>query len=335
MRVLITGGTGTISRAVVARVLGDGHDLSVLNRGNRESMPEGVEHLVGDVGDADSLRGALGNREFDAVVQFVAFTPDQVARDLDVLGGRIRQYVLISSASTYAKPLPHHVVTEDTPQANPFSAYARDKIACEDVLRGSASGVPWTIVRPSHTYGERAIPVNLHFGAPWAVIQRMLDGKPVLVHGDGESLWTLTWNADFAVGLAGLLGHPDALGRAVHITSDESLTWNAILRTIGDVAGVTPELTHVSTDMLVATRPELEAGLTGDKAHTVVFDNTLIKRLVPAFDATTTWRQGVERAWTWLADHPDARRPDPAFDAFCDDIVARVRAWGTQTPPTP
>ncbi|WP_232549419.1 SDR family oxidoreductase [Propioniciclava soli] len=327
MRVLITGGTGTISRAVVARVLADGHDVAVLNRGNREPLPEGVDHLVGDVSDEAAYRAALGSREFDAVVQFVAFAPDQVERDLRVLDGRAGQYVLISSASTYTKPLPHHVITEDTPQANPYSQYARDKIACEDVLRGQDGGVRWTIVRPSHTYGERSLPVNLHFGSPWAVVQRMLDHKPVIVHGDGESLWTLTWNADFAVGLAGLLGHPDALGRAVHITSDESLTWNAVLRTIGEVAGAEPEFTHVSTPMLTALRPELEAGLTGDKASTVVFDNTLVKSLVPAFRADTSWRQGVERAWAWLAEHPDARRPDPEFDAFCDDVVRRVRAW--------
>lgn len=327
MRVLITGGTGTISRAVVARALAEGHDVAVLNRGNREPLPDGVEHLVADAHDDASLLAALGEREFDAFVQFVAFTADHVERDLRLLAGRVGQYVLISSASTYAKPLPHHVITEDTGQANPHSAYARHKIACEDVLRRSDAGFDWTIVRPSHTYGERMIPVNLHMGKPWAITQRILDGRPVLMHGDGESLWTFTWNDDFAVGLVGLLGHPEALGRAVHITSDESLTWNRAFRTIGEVVGREPELVHVSSAMLAARRPELEEALLGDKAHTVVFDNSLIKRLVPDFDATTTWRAGVERAWAWLQQHPDARVGDPALDAFVDDVVARVRAW--------
>lgn len=328
MRVLITGGTGTISRAVVAQAQADGHDVSVLNRGLREPLPDGVEHLVADIRDEDALRGALGAREFDAVVQFLAFTPDHVERDLRVLAGRVGQYVLISSASTYAKPLPHHVITEDTPQSNPFSAYARAKIACEEVLRAADTDVPWTIVRPSHTYGERTIPVNIHFGKPWAVIERMLDGRPVVMHGDGESLWTFTWNQDFAVGLAGLLGHREALSRAVHITSDESITWNRAFRTIGETIGVEPRFLHVATDMLATLRPELEATLTGDKAHTVVFDNTLIKRLVPAFEAPTTWAEGVARSWDWLQAHAEGRQPDPEFDAFCDDVEARVRAWG-------
>ncbi|MBB1494220.1 SDR family oxidoreductase [Propioniciclava sp. MC1595] len=328
MRVLLTGGTGTISRAVVARVLAEGHSLSVLNRGNREPLPEGTEHLVGDVRDEASLRDALGGREFDAVVQFLAFDGEDVERDLRVLAGRVGQYVLVSSCSTYLKPLPHHVVTEDSPQGNPYSAYARDKIAGEEALRASAGDLPWTIVRPSHTYGERTIPTNFHFGNPWAAWQRVLDGKPVIVHGDGESLWTFTWNEDFAVGLVGLLGNEGALGRAVHITSDESITWNRAFRTVAGVIGAgEPDLVHVPSATLGALREDLEAALLGDKAATIVFDNTLVKSLVPAFDARTTWAEGVARAWEWMQAHPDSRRPDPAYDAFCDDVIARVRAW--------
>lgn len=328
MRILITGGTGTISRAVVARALAEGHAVTVLNRGNREPLPAGVEHLVADAHDEAALVAALDGRTFDAAVQFVAFTPDQVERDLRVLRGRVGQYVFISSASTYAKPVVDHVITEDTPLSNPFSQYARDKIACEQVLRDSDGTLPWTIVHPSHTYGERGVPVNLHFGTPWAVLQRIRDGKPVIVHGDGESLWTFTWNEDFAVGLVGLLGHPDALGRAVHITSDESLTWNQAFATIGAALGVAPTLLHVSTPMLVALRPDLEAPLTGDKSNTVVFDNALVKALVPQFDASTTFAEGVRRAVAWLEAHPQERRTDPAFDAFCDGVVAKVAAWG-------
>ena len=328
MRILITGGTGTISRAVVARAVAEGHAVSVLNRGNREALPAGVEHLVADAHDEAALAAALGERTFDAMVQFVAFTPDQVERDLRVLRGRVGQYVFISSASTYAKPVVDHVITEDTPLSNPFSQYARDKIACEQALRDSDGALPWTIVRPSHTYGQRGVPVNLHFGTPWAVLQRIRDGKPVIVQGDGESLWTFTWNEDFAVGLVGLLGHPDAVGRAVHITSDESITWNQAFATIGAALGVAPALLHVSTPMLVALRADLEAPLTGDKSNTVVFDNALVKSLVPQFDAATTFAEGVRRAVAWLEAHPQERRTDPAFDAFCDDVVARVAAWG-------
>lgn len=328
MRVLLTGGTGTISRAVVSRVLAEGHELTVLNRGNREPLPAGVEHLVGDVRDEASLRSVLGDREFDSVVQFLAFTAEDVGRDLRVFAGRVGQYTLISSCSTYLKPLPHHVVTESSPQGNPYSQYARDKIACEDALLGVQSKVPWTIVRPSHTYGERTIPTNFHFGNPWAVWQRVLDGKPVIVHGDGESLWTFTWNEDFAVGLVGLLGNPGALGRAVHITSDESITWNRAFRTVASTVGVEdPELVHVPSDTLGALRDDIRAGLLGDKASTIVFDNTLVKSLVPAFDARVTWADGVARAWEWMQAHPDSRRPDAPFDAFCDDVIARVRAW--------
>ena len=328
MRGLLTGGTGTISRAVVSRVLAQGHHLTVVNRGNREPLPDGVEHLVADVRDETSLREALGDREFDAVVQFLAFTPADVERDLGVFGGRVGQYTLISSCSTYLKPLPHHVVTEESPQGNPYSRYARDKIACEAVLRSSDADVPWTIVRPSHTYGERTIPPNFHFGNPWAAWQRALDGKPVVVHGDGESLWTFTWNEDFAVGLVGLLGNEGALGRAVHITSDESITWNRAFRTVAGVIGAgEPELVHVPSDTLGALREDLAAALLGDKASTIVFDNTLVKSLVPEFDARVTWADGVARAWEWMQAHPGSRRPDPAYDAFCDDVIAQVRGW--------
>ena len=328
MRVLLIGGTGRLSAAVARRTIAVGHELTAMVRSSGAALPAGTEVIQGDVNDEAGVAERLGDREFDVVVESVAYQTDQVERDLRLFGGRCGQYVFISSASTYAKPVVDHVITEDTPLSNPFSQYARDKIACEQVLRDSDGTLPWTIVRPSHTYGERGVPVNLHFGTPWAVLQRIRDGKPVIVHGDGESLWTFTWNEDFAVGLVGLLGHPDALGRAVHITSDESLTWNQAFATIGAALGVAPTLLHVSTPMLVALRPDLEAPLTGDKSNTVVFDNALVKALVPQFDASTTFAEGVRRAVAWLEAHPQERRTDPAFDAFCDGVVAKVAAWG-------
>jgi len=272
---------------------------------------------------------ALDGLSFDVVVQSVAFQPAQVERDLRLFAGRCGQYVFVSSASAYAKPLPHHVVTEATPLGNPVWEYSRAPQAGEERLRdASASGVPVTIVRPSHTYSERSIPVNMHGGrGSWVVLRRLLEGRPVVVHGDGESLWTFTWADDLAVGFVGLFGHPDALGRAVHITSDESLTWNRAFATIADVLGVTAELVHVSSDMLVALRPDLEGPLLGDKAASIVFDNTLVKTLVPGFACPTTWAEGVARGWAYLQDHPEARVDDPEFDAFCDRVVAHAGAW--------
>ncbi|WP_300079892.1 SDR family oxidoreductase [Propioniciclava sp.] len=326
MRILITGGSGTISTAVVERALAEGHEVSVLNRGTRGAPPAGVEHLVGDAKDASALRGLVEGREWDAVVQFLAFTPDDVERDLHSFVGHAGQYVLISSATVYERPSRSVVITEETPLGNPFSAYASAKIACEDALRAS-SGVPWTIVRPTQTYDERRLPVAIHTGRPGAVLQRMLAGKPVLVHGDGESLWTSTWNADFAVGLVGLLGNPDAYGRAVHITAEESLTWNQMYATLGEVAGVTPDLLHVSTDMLIDVRAELEGALLGDKATSVLFDTSLVRSLVPAYAPATSFRQGVERCWAFLQAHPELLEPDAALDALHDDVAARRAAW--------
>lgn len=328
MRVLLTGGTGTISRAVVSRVLAEGHQLSVLNRGNREPLPAGVEHLVGDAHDEASLTEALGAREFDAVVQFVAFTPDQVERDLRIFSGRAGHYVFVSSASVYAKPVRRPLITDDGPVGNPFWEYAREKIACEDAVRGGSGDMPWTIVRPSHTYGERQVPLNIHGGkGTWVVLRRILEGRPVVVHGDGESLWTFTWNEDFAVGLVGLLGNTAAFRLPVHITADESLTWNEAFRTIGETLGREPDLVHVSTEMLAVLRPALRGTLLGDKANSVIFDNTRIRSLVPAFDARTTYAEGVARAWAWIQAHEEGRPEDPDFDAWCDRVVARVRDW--------
>lgn len=320
MRILVTGGTGTISAAVVSHALAEGHDVTVLNRGLRGPAPGGVEHLVGDAGDEAVLRAMVAGREWDAVVQFLAFVPGDVERDLRVFAGRVGQYVLISSATVYQRPSRRVFLTEEAPLGNAHSAYARNKIACEEALRTS-TGVPWTIVRPTQTYDERRLPVAVHTGRPGAVLQRMLAGKPVLVHGDGESVWTVTWSADFAVGLVGLLGNVDAHGRAVHITADEPLTWNQMYATIGDVIGVQPHLLHVSSDMLVALRPELEASLLGDKATSVVFDTTLVHTLVPGYRPATVFGDGVARCWAYAREHPGMLEPDAALDALHDDVM--------------
>ncbi len=335
MNILLIGGTGTISAAVLRRSLALGHSVSILNRGLRRStvpIPAAAEILQGDINDEDAVRALLGDRRWDVVCQFVAYTPDQVERDVRLFAGRCGQYVFISSASAYRKPLLDPVITESTPLGNPFWQYSRDKQACEELLQKvhRDRAFPITIVRPSHTYSERSIPTPLHgHSGSWQVMARMQAGKPVIVHGDGESLWTFTWAADFAVGFTGLLGNPRAIGEAYHITSDERLSWNQALAAIGSALGVKPILCHVSSDMLIRLRPDLEGPLLGDKAVSVHFDNTKIKRAVPAFRADMRFDQGVRLCWRHISTHPELRPADPEFDAWCDRVVAAVERFGS------
>ncbi len=326
-KALLIGGTGTISIAVT-RLLAENKDweLTVLNRGiHGPALPEGVRLLQADIREEEAVREKIKGLRFDAVADFIAYKPEDVRRDLRLFAERTDQYIFISSASAYQKPPADYLIAESTPLINPYWKYSQNKIACEELLRAEyrANGFPVTIVRPSHTYGDKAIPVALH-GArgSWQVIERMRQGKPVLVPGDGNSLWTLTHNTDFAEGFAGLLGNPHAIGQAVHITSDESQTWNRIYRTIAQALGVQVRLLHVSTDFLVACNPELEGGLMGDKSNTVVFDNSKLKRLVPGYCAKVRFDEGVRRTLDYILAHPEWQQADPEFDKWCDDIVA-------------
>ncbi|MDI9471251.1 MAG: SDR family oxidoreductase [Bacillota bacterium] len=334
MNILLIGGTGTISAAVLRRATALGYNVSILNRGLRRPtvpIPAATEILHGDINDEAATRALLGDRRWDVVCQFIAYTPDQVERDIRLFGGRCDQYVFISSASAYRKPLLDPVITESTPLGNPYWQYSRDKQACEESLQRAHRdrSFPITIVRPSHTYSERSIPTPLHgrIGS-WQVMARMLAGKPVIVHGDGQSLWTFTWADDFAVGFVGLLGNPRAIGEAYHITSDERISWNQALLAIGAALGVAPVLCHVSSDMLIRLRPDLEGPLLGDKAVSVLFDNSKIKRAVPAFRADMRFDQGVRRCWSYIAAHPELQPADPEFDAWCDLVVAAVERFG-------
>jgi nucleoside-diphosphate-sugar epimerase len=326
--ILYIGGTGVISSACVARSVAQGHDVTVLNRGaSARPVPEGVRELVADVRDADAVRSALGDASFDVVAQFLAFTPDHVQADLDRFEGSVGQYVFISSASAYQKPPQRLPVTESTPLRNPFWQYSRDKIACEDLLVGAyrERGFPVTIVRPSHTYDHTLLPTLGH----WTDIARMRAGRPVVVHGDGTSLWTITHSDDFAVGFVGLLANPSAIGEAFTITGDHAPTWNQIYGWLADAAGVDDvRLVHVASETIAAFEPDLGPGLIGDKANSVVFDNAKVRSLVPAFHTTITFDEGARRILAHLDAHPELQRVDERLDRVFDRIVAHADAAG-------
>ena len=322
------GGTGTISSAITRQLAASGHDLWLLNRGHRkDEVPTGVRQIIADIDDTDEVLRQIGDAQFDAVCEFIGFLPSQVERDIRLFKGRTRQYVYISSASAYNKPAANHVITEGTTLANPYWEYSRNKIACEELLLKAyrEEGFPVTIVRPSHTYCERAVPVSVHgLKGSWQVLKRMQEGKPVIVHGDGSSLWTLTWNEDFARGFIGLLGNPKAIGEAFQIMSDEQLTWNQIYECVARALHVTPRLYHVSSDFLAATSPkawDFTGNLLGDKAVTVVFDCSKLKRVVPGFQAVTRFDEGVRRCVDHILAHPELQVEDPDFDAWCDRVI--------------
>jgi nucleoside-diphosphate-sugar epimerase len=316
--VLFIGGTGIISSACVEEALRNGKQVTVLNRGQSgtRAVPDGAEELTADARSREELRKALGKREFDTVAQFTAFTTDHVQGDLEVFEGKTGQYVFISSASAYQKPPSRLPVTESTPLRNPYWQYSRDKIAAEDLLVSAyrERAFPATIVRPSHTYDRTSIPTMGH----WTDIDRMLHGKPVVVHGDGTSLWTITHHTDFAVAFDGLLGRPEAIGDAFHITSDESPTWNQIYESLGRAAGVEPQLVHVASETIAAEVPRLGDGLLGDKSHSMVFDNSKVKAIVPWYQARIPFARGAEEILQWhLADESRQvvdRDLDDAFD---------------------
>lgn len=328
MKVLFIGGTGTISSAITRLVAQTpGWDLYLLNRGTRrDEVPAGVHNLIADINDEAAVCSALGDMKFDVVCDFIGFVPQQVERDIRLFRGRTRQYMYISSASAYQKPLSSPYITEGTPLSNPHWEYSRNKIACEELLMRHyrEEGFPVTIIRPSHTYCERGVPVALHgTKGSWQVLQRMLDGKPVIIPGDGTTLWTVTHNTDFAKAFVGLMGNAHAIGESFHITSDENLTWNQIHEQVAAALGVELKAYHVSSDFLAAVGSQFDAegNLIGDKANTVIFDNQKVKRAVPGFVATTRFDQGVRLVVNHLLAHPELQVLDPEFDAWCDRVI--------------
>jgi nucleoside-diphosphate-sugar epimerase len=327
MKVLFIGGTGVISSACSRLAVERGFQLTLLNRSQSvRPAPGGAEVLRGDVRDPDSVRRALGNRTYDSVVEWVAYTPAQIETDLGLFRGRTGQYIFISSASAYQTPPDKLPVTESTPLENPFWQYSRDKIACEERLWRAyrEDKVPITIVRPSHTYDATRLPVT----GRYTVIDRMRRGKKVIVHGDGTSVWTLTHHADFAKGFVGLLGNPRAIGEAVHITSDEWLTWNQIFGILASAFGTEAGIVHLPSDLIAAYDPDWGAGLLGDKSQSMIFDNSKIKQLVPDFACTIPFARGAAEIAAWFDAEASRRTVDEGFDRLCDRLLdAYAAAW--------
>lgn len=327
MNVLFIGGTGIISTAITKRLAAtDGVNLFLVNRGNRNSViPENVTVINADINDEDFVREQIKDLSFDAVCDFIAFVPEHLERDFRLFKGKTKQFMYISSASAYQKPLSNYRITEGTPLANPYWEYSRNKIACEDFLMKMyrENGFPVTIIRPSHTYDERSVPLGVHGKkGSWQIVKRMIEGKPVIVHGDGTSLWTMTHNSDFAKAFVGLVGNAHAIGEAFQITSDETLTWNQIYKAIADALGVELKPYYVSSDFLAAVSDyDLCGSLTGDKANSVVFDNSKLKRAVPDYIPTVRFDQGVKRTIDYVLAHKECQVEDPEFDAWCDKVI--------------
>lgn len=320
MKILFIGGTGVISSASSQLAVERGMELYLLNRGKtNRAIPEGARVLHADIRDAESVRKAIGSMTFDAVVDWIAFGPEHVETDLELFRNRTAQYVFISSASVYQKPPPILPVVESTPLSNPLWEYSRKKIACEKRLTRAyrEEGFPVTIVRPAHTYDRTMLPIR----GGYTAVERMRRGKKIFVHGDGTSVWTMTHHRDFAKGLVGLLGNSRAIGEAFHITSDELLTWNQIHEIIARAAGVTPEIVHVPSHWVAALDEEWGASLLGDKAHSMIFDNTKIRRAVPDFVATIPFSRGAAEIMAWYDEDPARRVVDEAIDQRIERIV--------------
>ncbi len=331
MKALFVGGTGTISSAIT-RLVSQSPDweLYLINRGNYSTeIPKNVHTIIADINKEAMVAEAIKGMQFDVVCDFIAFVPEQLERDYRLFKDKTRQFMFISSASAYQKPLSSPYITEGTPLSNPYWEYSRNKIACEELLMKwyRQEGFPITIVRPSHTYCERSLPVAIHGSkGSWQVLRRMIEGKPVIIPGDGTSLWHVTHNSDFAKAFFGLMNNKHAIGEAFHITGDEQLTWNQILEIIAAALGVKLKPYHISSDFLaeVGKQYDLEGGLIGDKANSVIFDNTKVKRAVPGYVATTRFDQGAYAAVKHILKHEELQTPDPEFDMWCDKVIAAV-----------
>jgi nucleoside-diphosphate-sugar epimerase len=328
MKILFIGGTGIISSACTELAVSRGHQLFVLNRSTSKkySLPKGATLLKGDIhADEAHLTSLLAGHRFDAVVDYIAFSPADIERDLRLFRGKTDQFIFISSASVYQKPVKNYLISEETPLENPYWEYSRNKIACEDLLMKEyrENGFPVTIIRPSHTYGYSQIPFGYTtWRDPWTSIDRMKRGKKVIVPGDGASLWVLTWNADFAKGLVGLLGNGKAAGEAFQITSDQVLSWDQIYLEAYQALGLSPNVIHIPSDFITHFDKEAVGSLIGDKSNAVVFDNSKIKRFVPDFNCEVDWADGLRKSLAWFEAHPEFQTVDKEWDALSDRIIA-------------
>ena len=325
MKALFIGGTGVISTSISKRLISLGWDLTLLNRGSRSGEIKGAKEIKADINDEAAVKELLEGQRFDVVADFICFVPAQAERDVRLFSGITKQFIFISSASAYQKPLSCPVITESTPLSNPYWQYSRDKIACEDVFMNAyrKDGFPITVVRPSHTFSIRSLPVSLHGSkGAWQVLKRMREGKKVLVPGDGNSLWAVMASDDFALAFTGLMGSIHAIGEAVQITGEELLTWNQIMGVIADALGVEYRPCHVPTELLMAYgRQDFRGAMLGDKSNTVIFDNSKLHRLVPGFRAQKRFDQSGPESVQYFLDHPELQKEDPEFDAFCDKVV--------------
>ena len=329
MKVLFIGGTGTISMAITKLLAERGDEVYLLNRGNRNnSLPENVKIIKCDISDEDGAAKLLDGMSFDCVGEFIGFVPSQLERDYRLFKDKTKQFIYISSASAYQKPPKGYVITEDTPLENPYWEYSRNKKACEDYLmeRYKQDGFPVTIVRPSHTYDERSIPLGVHGnGGSWQVVKRIMEGRQVIIHGDGSSLWTITHNSDFAKGFIGLMGNPKAIGEAFHITSDESVSWNHIYQSIAEALGKELKPYYVSSQTLADMSDyDFTGSLIGDKSNSVVFDNSKLKKLVPDFKAEVSAKEGIRRTVDYVLAHKEYQNDDEEFDRWCDKVITAL-----------
>ncbi|HPR31171.1 MAG TPA: NAD-dependent epimerase/dehydratase family protein [Prolixibacteraceae bacterium] len=327
MKVLFIGGSGIISSASTELAIEKGIELYHLNRGQSSSIrpvPPGVIPIRADIRNTEETARALAGHSFDVVADWISFVPEQLEQNLKLFEGKTRQYLFISSASAYQTPPQQLPVTEETPLENPFWEYSRNKIACENYLKEEASryGMKYTLVRPSHTYDKTLLP----FDEGYTVVDRMLKGKPVVVLGDGTSIWTLTHHRDFAKGLVGLLGHPRAMDEIFHITSDEWLTWNQIYTLVGKAFGVQPRLVHVPSEVIASYHEALGAGMLGDKSHSMIFDNSKIKSVVPEFRCTIPFAEGVHEIARWYRNNPAWQKTDPEMDRLFDQLAAKIQS---------
>jgi len=328
MKILFIGGTGILSSASADLAIARGHELFVLNRSTstKYPFPKGATLLKGDIhADEAHLASLVADHHFDAVVDYIAFSTQDIERDLRLLRDKTDQFVFISSASAYQKPVKNYLITEETPLENPFWEYSRNKIAIENILMKEyrENGFPVTIIRPSHTYGHAQIPLGYTtWRDPWTSIDRMKRGKKTIVHGDGSSLWVLTWNEDFAKGLVGLLGNEKAIGEAFQITSDQALGWDQIYFEVYQALGLEPNVIHIPSDFIVRFDEEAVGSLIGDKSNSVVFDNSKIKRFVPDFNCEVDWAQGVRRSLAWFDAHPEFQTVDNDANTLWDKIIA-------------
>lgn len=326
MKILFIGGTGTISMAITKELARRGEDLYLLNRGNRKiELSNNVKTICVDINNEEEVKEKIKDLSFDCVCDFIGFVKENVERDYKLFKDKTKQYMYISSASAYNKPSRNYVINEGTSLANPYWQYSRNKIACEEFLmkKYREENFPVTIIRPSHTYDERSIPLGVHGSkGSYQVVKRMLEGKPVIIHGDGTSLWTMTHNSDFAKGFCGLIGNPHAIGEAFQITNDETLTWNQIYETIAKVLNVKLNAYHVSSEFLASVSDyDFTGSLLGDKAESVVFDNSKLKKAVPEFKPTVHFEEGIRKTIENVLNTPSLQIEDEEFDTWCDKVI--------------